>query len=475
MMTAGGLPVCSGKPVPAVIVRSYQEASMSNAPFQPKSYWMKTRPYTPGDTLKEDIHVDVAVVGGGFTGLSTAYHLKKAEPAMRIAILESEIIGYGASGRNGGFNMTLFGLTLSITALRFGKAKAKEAHHYMERAVDLLRDLVDELGLECDYEHPGFLRVATSKKYKSRILHEIELAHKLGLEGIEWLDKDQIQEQVKSPMYMGAWWEPRCGILNPAKLAWSWAEAIRPMGIDIYERTPVTEVSRGSRHMTLSTPQGKVQADKVVFATNAWSHFFPELKRKQVPVWTHIVITEPLNDGLYREIGWQHRQGIEDARNLVHYYRLTADNRIVMGGRDVSLSKGFDMDKDDNEKTFEGLRKDVREIFPPLKDIAFTDAWGGPVSVPMDMAPALGYLGDKRAVYSLGCVGHGVSLTHLNGQTVRDLVLERQTDLTDVFFVNRTTIPWPPEPLRQMVVNAIVGYMHMEDRLYDARKKPLSP
>ena len=444
---------------------------MSNNEFQSKSYWMKTRQYTPGLTLQEDIDVDVAIIGGGFTGLSTAYHLKKAEPTMRIAIFESEIIGYGASGRNGGFNMTLFGLTLSITALRFGKTKAKEAHLYMERAVDLLQDLVGELNLDCDYEHPGFLRVATSEKYRKRILHEIEFAHKLGLGGIEWLEKDRIQEEVKSPMYLGAWWEPRCGILNPAKLSWSWAETIRPMGIEIYEQTPVTEVSRGPQKITLSTPNGKIRADKVVFATNAWSHFFPKLKSKQIPVWTHIVITEPLTEEQYQSIGWQNRQGIEDARNLVHYYRLTADNRIVMGGRDVSLSKGFDMDRDYNEKIFEGLRNDVSEIFPPLENIKYSDAWGGPVSVPIDMAPAIGYLGDKRVVYSLGCVGHGVSLTHLNGQTVRDLVLERQTDLTDVFFVNRTTIPWPPEPLRGLAIKAIVGYMHIEDRLYDAKKK----
>jgi len=157
---------------------------MNPEKITPKSYWMKTRSYSPGESLDGDTRVDVAIIGGGYTGLSTAYHLKKEHPGLRIAILESEIIGYGASGRNGGFNMTLFGLTLSITALRFGKAKARQAHHYMERSVDLLKDLVDELELDCDYEHPGFLRVATSEKYKKRILHEIELAHKLGLKGI---------------------------------------------------------------------------------------------------------------------------------------------------------------------------------------------------------------------------------------------------------------------------------------------------
>ncbi len=443
---------------------------MNKESFKEKSYWMTTREYAPGDPLQGDIDVDVAIVGGGFTGLSSAYHIKKAEPNLKVALLESEVIGFGASGRNGGFNMTLFGLTLSITALRFSKQKAKEAHHYMERAVDYLRDLVSELGIDCDYEHPGFLRVATSEKYKKRILHEMELAYKLGLEGIEWLDEAQTREQVRSPLYLGAWWEPRCGILNPAKLAWGWADVIRPMGVEIFENSPVAEIVRENGKIRLVTPNGIVRSDKVVMATNAWSHFFKELKRKQVPVWTHIVMTEPLTEKHFEEIGWQNRQGIEDARNMVHYYRLTVDNRLVMGGRDVSLSYGQDMEKDLNPITFEGLKDDVREIFPALKDIQFTHEWGGPVSVPLDMAPAIGFAGDKNVVYSLGTVGHGVSMTQLNGRTVADLILERQTDLTDVFFVNRRTIPWPPEPLRNLAIKAILGYMHWEDRLYDSKR-----
>ena len=278
---------------------------MKQEDFREKSYWLTTRDYRPGETLKADLNVDVAIVGGGFTGLSTAYHLKKAEPGLRVAIMESQVVGFGASGRNGGFNMTLFGLTLGVTALRFGKAKARASHHYMEKAVDLLRDLVAELNLDCDYEHPGFLRVATTQTYRRRILEEIELAHRLGLEGIHWLEKDQLDRQVSSDRYLGAWWEPRCGILNPAKLAWSWRDVLDPMGVKIYEHTPVIEISRGGGKVILHTPAGLVRAEKTVLATNAWSHFFPRLRRKQIPVWTHIVLTEPLSETHFKRIGWR--------------------------------------------------------------------------------------------------------------------------------------------------------------------------
>jgi glycine/D-amino acid oxidase-like deaminating enzyme len=440
---------------------------MTMGDFRDASYWMCTRDYVPGPPLEGDIEVDVAIIGGGFTGLSAAHHLRQASPGLSVALLEGEVIGWGASGRNGGFNMTLFGLTLSITALRFGKAQAREAHHYMERAVDTTRELITTLGIDCDYEHPGFLRVATSEKYRTRLLHELEVAQSLGLDGIEWLDREQTQREVASPLYLGAWWEPRCGLLNPAKLSWGWRDVVAAEGVRIFERTPVTELARQGSRLRLTTPRGSVLADSVVLATNAYSHLIPQLKRKQVPAWTHIVLTEPIDPARMAEIGWQHRQGIEDARNLVHYYRLTADNRLLMGGRDVSIRYGRDMDGDLNEATFSQLEQDVAQTFPSLAGLAVSHRWGGPVSVTVDMAPAIGCLGDRRIVYSLGCIGHGVSMTHLNGKTVADLVLGRSTELTEVFFVNRRTIPWPPEPIRLLTTAAIRGYMRWEDKRFD--------
>ena len=434
--------------------------------YKEKSFWLGSVPYKENNPLTGSIRYDVTIVGGGFTGLACAYFLKMAEPSIKVGLIESYVIGYGASGRNAGFSMTLFGFTLSLTALRFGKQKALEAHRYMEKAVDLVRDLIKQNNIDCDYEHPGFLRVATNKRYEKRIKKEIELAHKLGIEGIDWLEKDKLD--VFSPLYLGAWWEPRCGLLNPAKLAFGMKDVIQRLGVEVYERTPMLSIDKG-REILIKTPKGEIKTDKVVFATNAFSILIPQLKRKQVPVFTHIVLTEPLKEKHFDEIGWKSRQGIEDARNLVHYYRLTADNRLLMGGRDVTIAFGKNLEKDLNERTFKELENDIKNTFPVLKDIKITHRWGGPVSVPVDMTPALGYLGDKRFVYSLGCVGHGVSLTNMNGWTLSDLILEKKTERTEVFFVNRKTIPWPPEPLRFVLSKIIKGSLDIQDRIYDRR------
>jgi glycine/D-amino acid oxidase-like deaminating enzyme len=294
----------------------------------------------------------------------------------------------------------------------------------------------------------------------------MEILMEMGIEGLEWWEAERLREEVDSPLFLGACWEPRSGLLNPAKHVRELKRIAKEAGATIYEETPVLEVKRDEKFI-ITTPEGKVVADKLVFATNAWSHLIPQLRRKQVPAFTHMVITEPLSEDQLDTIGWQNRQGIEDARNLMHYFRLTADNRIAMGGRDVSIAYGSDMDRDLNQKVFKDLERDVVQLFPGLEGVQFIDRWGGPVSVAMDMAPAVGFVGDQRVVYSLGYVGHGVSMAQLNGRTIADLILERDTDLTQVWFVGRRTIPWPPEPFRFVVSQAIRGYLRVEDAFYE--------
>lgn len=439
--------------------------------YTQKSFWLNSYGlYTPNAPLEGDINVDVAIIGGGYTGLATAYSLRKAEPTMTVVVLEGEVVGYGASGRNGGFAMTLFGLEPSVTAAMFGKQRAADAHRYCERAVDLVRALIREHNMQSDWEYTGFLRLATTEGYVKRIQHDLELLHGMGITGIDWIDEDQAKAEVNSPLVLGAWREARCGILNPAKHVRELKRVAESVGAIVCEQTPVTEIRR-VRRFKLQTPRGIVTADKIVLATNAYSHLIPQLKRKQVPAFTHMVITEPLTQAQLATIGWKNRQGVEDARNLVHYLRLTVDNRLAIGGSDVTISYGRDMARDLNEKTFKQLEDDTVALFPGLKDVKFVFRWGGPVSVLIDLVPAIGKVGDERAWYSLGCVGHGVAPTHLNGQTLADLLLERKTDLTSIWFVNRRVIPWPPEPLRWVASQAILGYMHAEDWWYERRMK----
>jgi glycine/D-amino acid oxidase-like deaminating enzyme len=416
--------------------------------YEEKSYWLASSLYEESAPLDGSTKVDVAIVGGGFSGLSTAYYLKRADPSLRVAVLEDKVVGYGASGRNAGFAMTLMGFTLSITSLRFGKEKAKQAHDFGHRAVDHIGQMVDAHGIDCDYEKPGLITVALNPSQSKRLQDEIDLADKLGVEGLKWLDADAVQSEVRSPTYLGGRWEEQAALINPAKYVRGLKRVAQEQGVEVYERTPV-EAAHLRHTLHLDTPHGLVEADKVVFATNAFSTRFPQLRNKQFPVFTYIVLTEPLSEGQLATIGWGGRQGIEDARNMIHYYRLTADNRILFGGSDAQYYFGGPLDRDTNSRVFRQLERDLGETFPTLKDVRIEHRWGGPVSVPVDFFPAMGYLGtDKRAAYALGCVGHGVAMMNMSGQIMRDLVLERESELTNLFFVNRGVIPLPPEPLR---------------------------
>ena len=433
--------------------------------YELKSFWLATAgDYKESPPLDGDAHVDVAVVGGGFCGMSTAHYIKRENPSLRVAVLEDRVVGYGASGRNAGFAMTLMGLTLEVTSLRFGKEKAKQAQEFGHKAVDHIGQLVDTHGIDCDYEKPGLLTVATNPGQAKRLQKEIHLAEELGVEGLRWLDGGEMRSQVDSPTYIGARWEEQCALINPAKFVRGMKDVAVSNGVEVYERTPVLEFKAGKKRLKLQTPGGTVKAEKAVFATNAFSTRFPQLYGKQFPVFTYIVLTEPLSEAKRASIGWKMRQGIEDARNMIHYYRLTADNRVLFGGSDAMYYYGGPLDRDRNPAVFRKLEADLVKTFPSLADVKIEYRWGGPVSVPLDFFPAMGYLGtDKRVAYSLGCVGHGVAMMNMAGQVMRDLVMEKESELTDLFFVNRLVIPLPPEPLRFALGETMRGALKTQD------------
>jgi len=445
---------------------------MTSLPDSPLSLWLdQYGPYEAAAPVEGELTADVAVIGGGFTGLATAIALKDLDPSLDVAVLEAKTVGYGASGRNGSFAMTVVGLGFGTTAALRGKKFFKAAHTYMERAVDELEAFIDREPLDCDKIRPGFLRVATTESYVKRLHKQVDLMQSLGFDGITWIDAAEARAMVDSERYLGGMWEPRLLLVDPAKLVREEKRAALARGARVYEDTPVLSIvseDTPARGFRLLTPRGSLVAQKLAFATNAYSHLFPTLNHKQVPAFTYMIATEPLSDEQLAPIGWEGRQGLEDARNLIHYYRLTPDQRIVMGGGPVGLTYAGSLDADSDEKAWRHLEDHIHFLWPHLRDLQITHRWGGPFSVTTDLTPALGYVGDHRVVYSLGCIGHGVSMSYVNGRELAGLLLERPaTDLPPCPFINRRMIPWPPEPLQSGVAHALRGYLRAEDGFYE--------
>lgn len=443
-------------------------------PDSPLSLWLaEYGDYRAEPSLADDISIDVAVIGGGFLGMATSIALRRRDPAASVAVFEAKTAGYGASGRNGSFAMTVIGLGFGTTAMLRGKRFLRQAHAYMEQCVDRLDGFIDEAGLDCAKIRPGFLRVATTPAYVKRLQRQVRLMSSLGFGDIEWIDAAATREKVNSGRYLGAMWEPRLLLMDPARLVREEKRHAIAVGADVYENSPVLAVAKipgAAGGYRLLTPHGSVTAAKVVYATNAYSHLFGELGRLQTPAFTYMIATEPLTGEQLAPIGWAGQQGLEDARNLIHYYRLTPDHRIVMGGGPVGLGRDGELDHDSDQKAWDHLERHIHWLWPHLSGVAITHRWGGPFSVTMDLTPALGYLGeDRTAVYGLGCIGHGVAMSYLNGEVLADLLIgdgdgavARQCP-----FVNRRVIRWPQEPSATAAKYAIRGYLQAEDAFHE--------
>lgn len=449
-------------------------ASTATETAKPASFWesQQARPVAQ-NKLCEDTSVDVAIIGGGFTGLSTAREIKQDQPSLSVAVLEAAYVGYGASGRNGGFNMTLFGLEPDITLMRWGRQKALEAQAYMVRAVNHVRELVATHEIDSDYEHSGMVRVAYSDAQLKRLEHSLELFEKIGVGGnYVFQSEAEVQGKIHSPRFRAGVYEANSGTLNPYKHVRELQRIAEAAGAIVHEDTPVTWIDRNGGEIVLQTPTGTVTCKKLVIAVNAWSgriQGLPRIRSRQTPVWTCQVVTEKLSARQWDEIGWQERQSIEDNRQLLHYFRRTACGRFTMGGGNVSFPQKTSIGSMDTARTWAELEAHIKWLFPSLKDISMDYGWGGPVSVNLDMTPEIGFIGDERIVYSTGCIGHGVSLTQLNGRTIADLILEKTTDLTDFWIVNRKAIPWPPSLIGGVAIRAITGGLKLWDRLEERK------
>ena len=444
-----------------------------------QSFWQyKYGDYTANDPLPAGSYdTDVLVIGGGFTGLTAAREIRKDDPGKRVMVLEAHEIGFGASGRNGGFNMTLFGVEPEVTQFRWGKDKTREAQAYMQQAVAYVKNLIETEQLESDYEHTGMLRVAYTEKQARRLKKTYELL--CGLTGpgsFEYLSGEQTRERLNCPHIKGAIYEPETGILDPCRHVRSLKGLAQRAGAEIFENTRVVDIGRNEAGPVVRTEHAIIRAKKLVIATNAWTHTVkssPKVSNVQAPVWTYQIVTDPLTPEQWQDIKWQGRMSIEDNRQLVHYMRITACGRITMGGGQIGIEfNDQKMDLWKNEKMWSDLEHHLRWMFPSLKDIGIHYKWGGCVSANVDMTPEIGFLGDHNMIYAAGCIGHGVSLTQLNGRLIADLVLEKDTELSKFWIVNRKAIPMPPGNLLRFAgAKLIEGVLKAVDRYEESGLK----
>jgi glycine/D-amino acid oxidase-like deaminating enzyme len=426
-------------------------------------------PISPRPGLSGDLDVDVAIVGAGFTGLWTAYYLHGLDPALRIAVLESEIAGFGASGRNGGWCSALYPVSISTLANEVGREPAIAQYGAMRDSVAEVARVAADEGIDADIAVGGTIVLARTAPQLQRARDEVDEAREFGLD-VDLLDADQARVRAAATDVLGANYTPHCAAVQPAKLVRGLADVVAARGAQIYEGTAVTGIEPGIAH----TARGTVHADVVVRATEGYTARLRGLRRAIAPVYSLIIATAPLPDAVWDQIGLRERETFSDHRHLIVYGQRTADGRIVFGGRGAPYHLGSRIRSsyDRSARVFDALRTTLGELFPVLRDVEITHRWGGPLGVARDWHASVGFDSTTGLGWAGGYVGDGVSTTNLAGRTLADLITGRSTALTSLPWVGHHSRNWEPEPLRWLGANAGLHAMTWADHSETRRGRP---
>jgi glycine/D-amino acid oxidase-like deaminating enzyme len=410
-------------------------------------------------SFDRDASCDLAVVGGGYAGLWTAVLAKEANPARTVVLLEAESIAWAASGRNGGF------CDASLThGTANGINRFPDEYEELERLgrqnLHELVDTVERYAIRCDLEPTGSLMVATEAYQIAHLQCEAERG------GGRFLDTDEVRSQVASPTYLAGLWSSDTVLVHPAKLAWGLADAAESLGVTIYEHSRVTGLRRSGDGVELATRTGTITARQAGVCTNAFPSLVRRVRPFIVPVYDYALATEPLSRDQRAAIGWRNRQGIGDSANQFHYYRQTADDRIVFGGYDAiyHFRRKLTPALDQRQATFELLARHFYETFPQLEGVRFSHAWGGAIDLCSRFCAFFGTSLGGRVAYSAGYTGLGVGATRFGAAVILDLLAGVETERTRTAMVRSTPIPFPPEPFTWLGVTATRAALKAADR-----------
>jgi glycine/D-amino acid oxidase-like deaminating enzyme len=428
------------------------QAALADA--QPSCWWLDdVDAPDPSPPLTGTVRTDLAVVGGGYSGLWTALQAKQRDPAREVVLLEGRTVGWAASGRNGGF---------CSASLTHGQANGMDWYpRDMPRLERLGREnlagivhTIQTFGIDCKLERTGELRVATQDYQVEDI--EADYLRMLDFgDDAELLDAAALRAQIDSPTYRGGVWSRGSTVLvDPARLAWGLADACRALGVRIHEHSHVRGLRRDGDGMSLHTASGTLRADRVALGTNAFPSLLRRVRPYVIPVYDYVMATEPLSAAQLASIGWRNRQGVADAGNQFHYYRLTDDNCILWGGYDAiyHFAGRIDSALDQRPATFARLAEQFFATFPQLEGLRFTHTWGGVIDTCSRFFPFFGTAFGGRVAHATGYTGLGVGATRFGAQVMLDLLSGQDTELTTLQTVRSKPVPFPPEPLRSGVV-----------------------
>ncbi|MBX5444198.1 FAD-dependent oxidoreductase [Sphaerobacter sp.] len=447
------------------------------------SFWLETcgDDLTPRAPLDGSIDVDVAILGAGYTGLWTAYYLLKRQPSLRVAVVEAEIAGFGASGRNGGWCSAGFPVTAGELARRYGPERTRALLAAMRESVDEVGRVAEAEGLDIDYVKGGTLRIARGPHQEPMLDQALKTYERLGIaEQYTRLDAAQVAERVRITNVRGALYSPDCAVIHPGKLVRGLARVVERLGGTIYEQTRVTAFEPrqagvpGSRPR-LITERGDVRAEVVVLCGEAYLSRLPGLRRQLIPVYSLIVLTEPLSDAQWAEIGWENRETIGSHRFSVDYLSRTRDGRIVFGGRGAPYHFGSRIEDayDRHEPTHQMLRRMTLEWFPMLRGIRFTHHWGGPLGMPRDWMPTMSYDRATGIATARGYTGQGVATSNLSGRVLADLICDTPSPLRVLPVIGHRSPDWEPEPLRWLGVRYVQrGFARLDEQAERTGRPP---
>jgi glycine/D-amino acid oxidase-like deaminating enzyme len=432
----------------------------------PAVFWLDDpRAPRPEPCLEGHTECDLAIVGAGFTGLWSALLARQRNPALDIVVLEARRSAAAASGRNGGFCDASLTHGFANGVSRF-PAELDTLERLGVENLDAIQSTVREHDIDCGFERTGMLDVATASWQYTELVEGAEAMRAHGYH-VDALDAEAMRAQVASPSYRGGLWtHNRTAIVNPAKLAWGLRRLCLEAGVRLYEDTPVVRLGGEADRIRLTTDRGSVLARRVALATNADRPLLARLRPYILPVYDYVLVTEPLTGAQLTSIGWANRQGIGDSGNQFHYYRLTADSRILWGGYDAiyHFRNRVDVELEQRAKTFDKLAAHFFATFPQLSGLRFTHRWGGAIDTCSRFCAFWGTSHGGRVAHTLGYTGLGVGASRFGAQVMLDLLEGGRTERTALRMVRTRPLPFPPEPLRYGVVQLTRWSLDRADR-----------